>query len=629
MDPEIDIAHSQEAGGAQISPDVAVQSNVDGNSAQIPTVTATSGHTLVSETLNLAAGGFRGSFRQNILRTAKYLQELDIELQHTHPGQREVREELFALATGACKLQRSTASEWRVHVILQKKMDPTVARRQRQNDYSQEEEEDMLVGRNGMPPFLGRHYLLFSPTLQARESNSGTQSGRFGNTTRANIFMAGALLAEALVVSEEECRCQSSFSHQPIQELNFSSELPCAWFPGQSYGPNTIQGKQDSPHLEIGREACRAIQSIPFHKTERYYRSFIRDLRHWLVTVHYRRGPPFSYRQMTPSWIRRRLKLALSVGEGDQGQSAFFLEFDGKDVDMPSANGQANRNRRQKRLMKALLAAFHQYEPATQPLLKYIIEHGGHRQYHGPSQRRRIPRTNREATTSTVQPEADSNRQRTEQLPNPAVAGTLIGTVLTEVNLRTSSSFTPEDAQGPEKQSQEVETTAGFNRSGVSVNDTHEIQAVSLRQHTLHAHEIRPNDVLSISNIAQRPEEVQRRVAVVQSLHPRRSTPTIPLQREGSTPLQNLPMHPETNLQMRGLQIRPQDRERFGPELRSIVPRPLMVTPSNPRYVMADGVGPPRRHTDLVMSYGLPSIHASLLQTPAIVTEPESPKQAI
>lgn len=89
------------------------------------------------------------------------------------------------------------------------------------------------------------------------------------DNTQAIIFMAGALLAEALVVSEEECRFQSSVNHQPTPGLNVSSEVPCAWFPGQDYGPNTLQGKQDSPHLEIGREACRAIQSIPFHKTGR------------------------------------------------------------------------------------------------------------------------------------------------------------------------------------------------------------------------------------------------------------------------------------------------------------------------------------------------------------------------
>ena len=136
-----------------------------------------------------------------------------------------------------------------------------------------------------------------------------------------------------------------------------------------------------------------------------------------------RRGPQFSYRQMTPYWIRRRLKLALSVGEGDTGQSSLFLEFNGKDVDMPSANGQANRNRRQKRLMKALLAAFHQYEPATQTVQKYIIEHGGHRQYQGPPQRPRIPRMSRGECVSPVQARADSNRPRTEQTRSSAIRG--------------------------------------------------------------------------------------------------------------------------------------------------------------------------------------------------------------
>ena len=125
MNLEVDIVISQDARGTQIPPDVGAPRNFEGESlAQIPPVAGTSGYCRVSETLSLAAGGFRGSFRQNVLRTTRYFQEPDNELRHIYPGQNEVREELLALATGACKLQCSEASEWRVHVILQKKIDP-------------------------------------------------------------------------------------------------------------------------------------------------------------------------------------------------------------------------------------------------------------------------------------------------------------------------------------------------------------------------------------------------------------------------------------------------------------------------------------------------------------------------
>ena len=43
-----------------------------------------------------------------------------------------------------------------------------MARRQRRGYYNGEEDDETLVGRNGMPPVVGRHHLLFSPTVLPR-----------------------------------------------------------------------------------------------------------------------------------------------------------------------------------------------------------------------------------------------------------------------------------------------------------------------------------------------------------------------------------------------------------------------------------------------------------------------------
>ena len=60
----------------------------------------------VSEPLTRAAAGFRGTFRQNILKTTTYLQELDNDLRHYYPGQSEVREDLIALASVICNVRQ-------------------------------------------------------------------------------------------------------------------------------------------------------------------------------------------------------------------------------------------------------------------------------------------------------------------------------------------------------------------------------------------------------------------------------------------------------------------------------------------------------------------------------------------
>ena len=67
MNPARDMVRSQKARGTQIPPDMSMQGNFENNNpAHIPTVAGNSGHSRVSGTLNLAAGGFRGSFRQKL-----------------------------------------------------------------------------------------------------------------------------------------------------------------------------------------------------------------------------------------------------------------------------------------------------------------------------------------------------------------------------------------------------------------------------------------------------------------------------------------------------------------------------------------------------------------------------------
>lgn len=377
-----------------------------------------------------------------------------------------------------------------------------------------------------------------------------------------------------------------------------------------------IAREKGPPHLEIGREACRAIQSIPFHKAEKYYRSFIRDLRHWLATAHHRRGPPFSYRQMTPSWIRRRLKLAFSAWKGDPGQSALFLEFDGNDVDMPSANGQANRDRRQKGIMKALLAAFHEYEPATQPLLKYIIEHGGHRQYHTPSKRLRVKRTNGEEETDWVQTRADPNRRITNQLSNRAAESSedaWNGTGLTEEALKSRSTSTHKESQGLEVQQQKAATVERSIHNPSSSHRIERIQAVTPTQQTLHSHELCTNAPIPISNIAQRAEQAQRRVASSQSLQERRREQLI------LSPVAGI--NPKTNATVRRLQVRTQGRQNCEPQQRRIAPRPRMFTTSNSMAMIQNFVDPPRRPTGSIIPDALHSLQVSIPESPVLDTQ--------
>lgn len=348
----------------------------------------------VSESIERAANCFHGRMKETVLNTVSYVEEKDTELQQCFPGDQGVRGDLLSLTAAASNLQISSGSQFRVHVLQQRQ-------RQWSDNGRGITAEELLVGRDGMPTYLITHHLLFSPTLVPEHPIARTSTD---NESRPLAYLLGNVLTEGFLVAEEMAmdeppedvvntdlrRVIEMNAEEVPREFFLPSETPCSWFPGCSYNENTEQGRRTSPHLEIGEVACRYVQNISVADTRSYYESFIKDVRAWIIiSTNNERGHPFSYEAMTPPWIRRRMKLALPIGEENQSWSSFFIAFSDSDVKLPPANGGKTRNRSGTYLIRALLSAFYQHEPLTRHLLTYVVEHRGKRQYEPPRRRRR------------------------------------------------------------------------------------------------------------------------------------------------------------------------------------------------------------------------------------------------